>query len=261
MRVLVTGKNGQLGRSINKIINERQYNDDFVFVDRHELNYSKVSKILKYFENNFFDVIINCAAYTKVDEAEKEFEIANQINHLSVKKLAEIHEKQKAKIIHISTDYVYDGLNPPFSPTTLTNPLQNYGMSKLLAEHRIRSVFDNEKDYLILRVPVLYSDKLLTLEESAVPLIVKKVMNNVEEFKEDNFSIRRPVFIADFCKFIISTIKNLQKSAMKTGLLIEKLSSLNSSTLFMTFLTIKGTALSSRVNNLSLYNTGTLNIR
>ena len=101
--------------------------------------------------------------------------------------------------IHLSTDYVYDGQKPPFSPSSLTNPLQNYGISKLIAEQRIISNIKN--NYLILRVPVLYSNKLKSLEESAVPLIIKKVMNKVENFQEDNFSIRRPLFIEDLGEF------------------------------------------------------------
>ena len=119
MRILVTGKNGQLGRSIQKIINEQgnsprsnneQQVNDFVFVGREELDLSSENNINYYFNNNDkFDIIINCAAYTQVDKAEKESELANQINHLAVKQLAKIANQQKAKLIHISTDYVFDG--------------------------------------------------------------------------------------------------------------------------------------------------------
>ena len=89
MRILVTGKNGQLGRSIQKIINEQgnsprsnneQQVNDFVFVGREELDLSSENNINYYFNNNDkFDIIINCAAYTQVDKAEKESELANQI--------------------------------------------------------------------------------------------------------------------------------------------------------------------------------------
>ena len=120
--------------------------------------------------------------------------------------LSKICNELNIYFIHLSTDYVYDGQNPPFSPTSLTNPLQNYGISKLIAEQRIISNIKN--NYLILRVPVLYSNKLKSLEESAVPLIIKKVMNKVEEFQEDNFSIRRPLFIEDLAEFIKKCIIN-----------------------------------------------------
>ena len=116
MRILVTGKNGQLGKSIHKAIsanstetNTNQNLNEFVFVGRGELDLSQEEGVANYFNNNKFDIIINCAAYTVVDKAEEEQELANQINHLAVQQLAEIANKQKAKLIHISTDYVFDG--------------------------------------------------------------------------------------------------------------------------------------------------------
>ena len=111
MRILVTGKNGQLGRSIQKTVNadtkigNNQNPNDFIFVGREELDLSSESSISNYFDNNDkFDIIINCAAYTQVDKAEQEAELANQINHLAVKQLASIASNQQAKLIHTSTD-------------------------------------------------------------------------------------------------------------------------------------------------------------
>ena len=95
MRILVTGKNGQLGRSIHKLVNtdtkidNNQHSNNFIFVGREELDLSSESSISHYFSNNDkFDIIINCAAYTQVDKAEQEVELANQINHLAVKQLS-----------------------------------------------------------------------------------------------------------------------------------------------------------------------------
>ncbi|MEO1943489.1 MAG: sugar nucleotide-binding protein [Candidatus Thioglobus sp.] len=99
MRVLVTGKNGQLGRSIHKVVNN-QSSGKFIFVGREELDLSSESNINHYFNNNDrFDIIINCAAYTAVDKAEEEQELANQVNHLAVKQLSEVANKQRAKLI------------------------------------------------------------------------------------------------------------------------------------------------------------------
>ena len=97
MRILVTGRSGQLGKSIHKLIVNSKQIDDFVFVGRRELDLSVESNISHYFDNNQFDIIINCAAYTSVDKAEEEQDIANQVNHLAVKQLAEIANKQRAK--------------------------------------------------------------------------------------------------------------------------------------------------------------------
>ena len=83
MRVLVTGKNGQLGKSIYKVVNRdsnhNAQDNEFIFVGRKELDLSSQNNIDNYFDNNSFDIIINCAAYTAVDKAEEEQELANQI--------------------------------------------------------------------------------------------------------------------------------------------------------------------------------------
>ena len=107
-RVLVTGEDGQLGKSIEQIA--RQYPQyDFEFVGRERLDLSSAEKITGFFVGKHFDVIINCAAYTAVDKAETETDLADKINHLAVKQLAEIAKQQESVLIHISTDYVFNG--------------------------------------------------------------------------------------------------------------------------------------------------------
>ena len=98
MRVLITGKNGQLGRSIHKLVSENQYDEKFSFVGRGKLDLSNKDNITAYFNSNDkFDVVINCAAYTAVDKAEEDIELANQVNYLAVKQLAEIAKAQEAR--------------------------------------------------------------------------------------------------------------------------------------------------------------------
>lgn len=215
MKVLLCGGSGLVGRIFMDVF--KKGNPDDIIVGTY--NNNKVEDLIKIDFLNLKeleeaivkidpDVCISNIAERQNEVCEKDWNRIKKINIDIPYNLSLICKKLNKFLVHISTDYVYDGLNPPFSPSSLTNPLQNYGMSKLLAEQRIRSVFNNDNAYLILRVPVLYSDKLRNLEESAVPLIIKKVMNQAEEFKEDNFSLRRPVFIEDFCKFIINVIKN-----------------------------------------------------
>ena len=111
MKILVIGENGQLGRSIKNIFSDIQLNneDEFVFIGRKELDLSNEESISLYLNDNFFEIIVNCAGYTFVDKAESEEDLAYQINHLAVGKIAEISNKQKVKLIHISTDYIFDG--------------------------------------------------------------------------------------------------------------------------------------------------------
>jgi len=163
MRILVTGKNGQLGRSFQKIVSTETKTDnnqspnDFIFVGREELDLSSKSSISHYFKNNKFDIIINCAAYTQVDRAEQEAELANQINHLAVKQLASIASNQWAKLLHISTDYVFDGESgKPFTETDTPNPINVYGRTKLAGEKALQKVMP--MNALIIRTSWVYSE-------------------------------------------------------------------------------------------------------
>ena len=167
MRILVTGKNSQLGRSIQKIINEQssgprsnneQQVNDFIFVGREELDLSSESNINYYFNNNDkFDIIINCAAYTAVDKAEEEQDLANRINHLAVKQLAQIAKNQQAQLIHISTDYVFDGESDiPYVETNETNPINVYGKTKLAGEKALQKVMPTNAT--IIRTSWVYSE-------------------------------------------------------------------------------------------------------
>ena len=212
MKVLLCGGSGLVGRVIIKIFNERNegsiigtYNTK-KYSNCIKLNFMDTNKLEKKISEINPDICISNIAERQNETCEKEWNKIKKVNIDIPYNLSVICKKLNIFLVHISTDYVYDGLNPPFNPKTNTNPLQNYGISKLIAEKRIISTFNDEKKYLILRVPVLYSDSLLSLKESAVPLIIKKVMNKVETFYEDNYSIRRPVFIEDFANFIINTI-------------------------------------------------------
>ena len=164
MRILVTGKNGQLGKSINKIVNASddknnyQQGNEFIFVGREELDLSSKSDINHYFDsNNKFDIIINCAAYTAVDKAEEEQELANQVNHLAVKQLAGIAKEQKAKLIYISTDYVFDGeSDKPYLESDTPNPINVYGKTKLAGEKALQGTMPT--DAIIIRTSWVYSE-------------------------------------------------------------------------------------------------------
>ena len=163
MRILVTGKNGQLGQSINKIVstgngkNNYQQDNEFIFVGREELDLSKKESIASYFDNNNFDVIINCGAYTAVDRAEEEQNLTNQVNHLAVKQLVGIAKEQKAKLIHISTDYVFDGTgNKPYKETDKTNPINAYGKTKLAGEKALQEIMPTNA--MIIRTSWVYSE-------------------------------------------------------------------------------------------------------
>jgi len=153
--ILVTGGNGQLGRSLQTISTDYS-NYQFIFTTRDELDLSNSSSITQYFQQHQFDLIINCAAYTAVDKAEEEQALADAINHLAVKQLAEISQQQQSLFIHISTDYVYDGRHyQPYLETHPTDPQNIYGSSKLKGEQAIQAIASNA---IIIRTSWVYSE-------------------------------------------------------------------------------------------------------
>lgn len=154
-RILVTGANGQLGSEI-RAISENYPDFDFFFTTRQELDICEQTAVEEYVTINNINSILNCAAYTAVDKAESEPELVDKINHLAVKGLAEIAKKYDIKLIHISTDYVFDGnKNRPYIETDLPNPQTVYGKTKLAGENSIQKV--NPKNSIIIRTSWVYS--------------------------------------------------------------------------------------------------------
>ena len=209
MRILVTGKNSQLGRSIHKLVNtdskidNNQSSNEFIFVGREELDLSNESSISHYFDSNDrFDVIINCAAYTAVDKAEEEQELANQVNHLAVKQLAGIAKEQKAKLIHISTDYVFDGeSDKPYIETDTTNPINVYGKTKLAGEKTLQAIMSTNA--IIIRTSWVYSEFNNNF--------VKTMLRLGQERNELNVvsdQIGSPTYATDLAEVILKIISN-----------------------------------------------------
>jgi dTDP-4-dehydrorhamnose reductase len=154
MKVLVTGSNGQLGNEI-RLIAKLHKECEFIFTDKNELDIANRSSLDLFFKNNSIDYIINCAAYTAVDDAESYTKLANEINHIAVRQLAEIAKLRNIKLIHISTDYVFDGsLYKPYQETDNTNPQSVYGLTKLSGEN---SLLEISPEAIIIRTSFLYS--------------------------------------------------------------------------------------------------------
>lgn len=156
-KVLVTGAEGQLGKTIEELYKKNEYNIDFKFVAKKELEITDESELKLFFNTNKFDYCINCAAYTNVEQAEKTPKIAYMVNAEGVKNLAGACKETKTILIHISTDYVFDGeKKEPYEVTDLPNPINEYGKSKLLGEQHIQNILTN---YFIVRTSWLYSKK------------------------------------------------------------------------------------------------------
>jgi len=153
-KILVTGANGQLGSELQKIQSEFS-NFEFVFTDSKFLDITHKASIESVFAKDKFNFVINCAAYTAVDKAESEPGLANKINSLGVRLLSEVATFHGCKLIHISTDYVFDGVlkNTPFSEQDKEEPLSVYGQSKFEGESQLAK----NKNAIIIRTSWLYS--------------------------------------------------------------------------------------------------------
>jgi len=143
---LVTGANGQLGSALQALLKEKA-----TYIDRADLDLTNEQAVKSYFQNNHFDFVINCAAYTNVDRAETEPEAARKVNALAPLYLA----RYAHRIVHISTDYVFDGQNcRPYTEEDKTNPLSVYGKTKREGELNVLSQADTA---IIIRTAWLYS--------------------------------------------------------------------------------------------------------
>lgn len=153
-KILVTGANGQLGQAIHEI--STNYKElEFVFVSRNELDITNQELVKNYFENNVFDAVVNCAAYTAVDLAESDIENARLINATATQYLAEITANKNIPFIHISTDYVFDGtISTPRLEADPTNPIGVYGQTKLEGEDLALSI---NPQTIIIRTAWVYS--------------------------------------------------------------------------------------------------------
>ena len=153
MKILVTGANGQLGMEMRNVV--AGSSDCYVFTDREELDITISDAVMGFVCGNGFDVVVNCAAYTDVEKAEDDYYAADMINNKAVRNLAEACKKAQATLIHVSTDYVFNGDgNIPYKEDCPTNPLGVYGVTKLAGENAVAEAGCN---YLIIRTAWLYS--------------------------------------------------------------------------------------------------------
>jgi dTDP-4-dehydrorhamnose reductase len=152
--ILITGAQGQLGREF-QALQESFPTYFFLFAGRNELQIADEDSVKKYFADNKIDICINCAAYTAVDKAETETELAIAVNASAVGYLAKACKKHTAQFIHISTDYVFDGnANTPYKTDDKTNPVNFYGQTKLDGE--LNALKENP-DSIIIRTAWVYS--------------------------------------------------------------------------------------------------------
>ena len=196
--LLVTGSDGQLGKSLKDISN--QFDFRYFFMSRDKLDITDPLKLEVFLKKFKIEVVINCAAFTDVSKAEDNKYYSNIINNIAVGYLAALCNKFDIKLIHISTDYVFDGnTNFSYVETDKVNPLNYYGITKLRGENKILS--HKLKNSIIIRTSVLYYHN----GNSFVNKIINKIKNK-EDIEVVNDQYSAPTYAHDLSKVIFKII-------------------------------------------------------
>lgn len=197
MKIVILGGKGQLGSDCTKVLKEIH---DVMSVDLDELDITDISQVEAAAGNFGADVIVNCAAFTRVDDCETEKELACKVNVEGPGNLAVAAKNQGAQLIHISTDYVFDGRKKapePYTEKDAPNPISYYGVTKLAAEEAIRRTIEN---HIILRTAWLYGIRGQNFLKSMLTLALKdpqreiKIVN--DQFGSPTWSYRLALQIA-----------------------------------------------------------------
>lgn len=207
-KILVTGSNGQLGSEL-KDRTALIPNGQFIFTDIAALDICNHKVVEAFIIENNINIIINCAAYTAVDKAEEQFELANAINNLAVKNFARIAKERNIKLIHVSTDYVFDGSNhKPYVETDTPNPQSVYGKTKLDAERALQEI--NPANTIIIRTSWVYSSYGNNFVKTVLRLGKEK-----EELGIIYDQIGTPTYAGDLAKVILEILPKLKNEKVE----------------------------------------------
>jgi dTDP-4-dehydrorhamnose reductase len=197
-KILVTGANGQLGSEI-KMLAPHYPNFDFIFTDIEDFPLDQSEVIEANFKSIQPDIVINCAAYTAVDKAENDSVVADAINHLAIATLAHLCAASGARLIHISTDYVFDGTSPiAYTESDLPNPKSVYGVTKLAGE---TACSKNCPDSIIIRTAWVYSE----FGNNFVKTMLR-LMSERDTLSVVNDQVGSPTYAADLAQVILTIL-------------------------------------------------------
>lgn len=197
-KILVTGANGQLGSEL-KELSSRYSQFEWVFADRSLLDLSVIGSIANVLDDLQPQIILNCAAYTAVDKAESETELADILNHQAVAVLAQWTKANGCQILHISTDYVFDGNSSmPLTEEAVTGPINVYGQTKLAGE---QACFRENPNAIVIRTSWVYSSFGANFVKTMRKLMLERDSLNVV-----NDQIGSPTYAADLAQAMMTII-------------------------------------------------------
>lgn len=196
MLIWILGKNGMLAKALNKLLTRS--GTAFIASSKEEADITSLFSLKKFADNKNITHIINAAAYTDVARAEKEEQKAFAVNADGVKNLAAVAEEKKAKLVHISTDYVFDGREQkPYSEEDMPNPLNIYGKSKLEGEKQLQQL----REFLIVRTSWLFGE-----DGKNFPFNILRKMQTEKEMKVVSDQFGRPTFAEDLAAAVLSLL-------------------------------------------------------
>lgn len=198
MRILVTGSNGQLGKTLHRLF-DKENRENVVYTDVDTLDLTDKDALEFFFQKESFDIIINCAAYTAVDKAETNSVACSKVNVEAVNNIAEIARRLKIRVIHISTDYVFNGENHrPYEENDTPDPRSTYGHTKLTGEGILKSFCPSS---IIIRTAWLYSEYGNNFLNTMLKLACER-----KEIKVVSDQIGTPTYAKDLAQLIIKII-------------------------------------------------------
>ncbi len=208
MVVLVAGGVGQLGQAL-QFIAPNYSNMEFIFTSYENLDITNAAAVNQFFEHNNVNFCINAAAYTAVDKAETETKQAEEINVLGAKNLAIACQKHNATLLHVSTDFVFDGTaNQPYLETDLPNPVNVYGQTKLDGE---LAVIENLEAYYIVRTSWVYSQFANNFMKTMLRLASER-----DSLSIVSDQIGTPTNAVDLAKALLQIINKSETLALNT---------------------------------------------
>ena len=197
-KILVTGANGQLGSEL-KVLSESYSQFEWVFADRTQVSLDKLSALINQLEAIHPDIIFNCGAYTAVDKAETEQESADTVNHQAVRIIGQFASENQVKLIHISTDYVFDGKSAfALKEDAITKPINVYGATKRAGELACLEV---NPDAVIIRTSWVYSSFGNNFVKT-----MKRLLQERDTISVVNDQIGSPTYAADLAQAVMNIV-------------------------------------------------------